>query len=99
MTQRSLSVLVVLNVVLLAAIALTFGPVPQAQAQFGGGAYLMIAGNSGQTPQQIVYIMDTKNGRVVALTINSANKRIEAVGAREVGQDLEDAEGGGRGRR
>lgn len=90
MTQRSLSILIVLNVVLLAAIALTFGPVQQANAQLGGGGgYLMIAGNSAQSPQQVVYIMDTRNGRIVAMTVNSANDKVEIVGSREVNKDLE----------
>lgn len=96
MTQRSLAVLIVLNAVLLAAIALTFGPVEKAQAQIGGGSYLMLAGNSANSSQQVVYIMDTRSGRVAAFTVNSANKRVEVVGGREIGDDLN--AGGGRGR-
>lgn len=96
MTQRSLSVLIVLNAVLLAAIALTFGPVQQAQAQFSGGKYLMIAGDTAQGQQQVVYVMDTSNGRVVAFTVNSANKSYKIVGGRSIAQDLK---GGGDGDR
>ena len=92
MTQRSLAVLIVLNAVLLAAIALTFGPIQQANAQIGGGSYLMIAGNTTQAAQQVVYVMDTRNGRVAAFTVNSANKKVEIVGGREIAQDLQ---GGG----
>jgi hypothetical protein len=89
MTQRSLSALIVLNAVLLAAIALTFGPVPRADAmQLGGGSYLMIAGNSANVQPQIIYIMDTRNGRVAGFTVNSANGKVEIVGAREIGDDL-----------
>ena len=92
MTQRSLAVLIVLNAVLLAAIALTFGPIQQANAQIGGGSYLMIAGNTTQAAQQVVYVMDTRNGRVAAFNVNSANKKVEIVGGLEIAQDLQ---GGG----
>ncbi|MFK7790673.1 MAG: hypothetical protein AB8C95_14420 [Phycisphaeraceae bacterium] len=97
MNRRSLSVLIVLNVVLLAAIALTLGPVPQAQAQLGGGSYLMIAGNTSQAQQQVVYVMDTRTGRVAGFTVNSANKKVEIIGTREIAGDLKaGASGGGR---
>lgn len=97
MTQRSLAVLIVLNAVLLAAIAMTFAPLPRANAQLGGGSYLMIAGNTSQVSQQVVYVMDTRNGRVAAFTINSANGDVEIVGAREIADDLRGG-GGDRGR-
>ena len=97
MTQRSLAILIVLNAVLLAAIALTFGPVQKANAlQLGGGSYLMIAGNTTQAAQQVIYVMDTGNGRVAAFTINSANQKVEIIGAREIGQDLKGAGEGNR---
>lgn len=88
MTHRSLAVLIVLNAVLLAAIALTFGPVNKAQAQLGGGSYLMLAGNTTQAQTQVVYVMDTRSGRVAAFMINSATKKVQAVGARRIGDDL-----------
>lgn len=95
MTQRSLSVLIVLNTVLIAAIALTFGPVEKAEAQIGGGSYLMIAGNTPQAQPQVVYIMDTRTGNVAGFTINSANKKLEIIGGRKISEDLS---GGGRDR-
>lgn len=97
MTQRSLSVLIVLNVVLLAAIALTFGPTNKAQAQLGGGGgeYLMLAGNSGGLPQQVIYILDKRSGNLAAITINSANGKVDLVGKRELAKDLKT---GGQGR-
>jgi len=95
MTQRSLSVLIVLNAVLLAAIALTFGPVQPAKAQIGGGSYLMLAGNTSQASQQVIYIMETRSGRLVGFTINSANGDVKPVGTREISKDLTGA-GDGR---
>ena len=97
MNRRSLSVLIVLNAVLLAAIALTLGPVPKADAQIGGGGdYLMIAGSTPQAQQQVVYIMDLRNSRVAGLTVNSANNKVEIIGGRSIGKDLKDGGGGGR---
>ena len=96
MTQRSLSVLIVLNAVLLAAIALTFGPVEKANAQLGGGSYLMIAGNTANASQQVIYVMDTRNGRVAGFTVNSANKQVKIIGGREIADDLDAGGGGGR---
>lgn len=93
MTQRSLAVLIVLNVVLLAAIALTYGPVPKAQAQFGAGKFVMIAGSSAQSQQQIIYIVDTGTGNLVGLTVNSANGRVEGIGKRQLAKDLQEAGG------
>lgn len=93
MNRRSLSVLIVLNVVLLAAIALTLGPVPQAQAQLGGGSYLMIAGDTPQAQQQVIYVMDTRTGNLVGFTINSANKKVEIIGGRKVADDIKNGVG------
>ena len=96
MNRRSLSVLIVLNVVLLAAIALTLGPVSKAEAQLGGGSYLMIAGNTTQNPAQVIYVMDTRTGRVAGFMVDSATKKIREVGVREIADDLK--AGAGRGR-
>lgn len=96
MNRRSLAVLIVLNAVLLAAIALTLGPVPQAQAQLGGGSYLMIPGNTTQAQQQVIYVMDTRTGNVAGFTVNSANKRVEVIGTRAIGNDLKRGIEGGR---
>ncbi|MGB0768753.1 MAG: hypothetical protein ACPGYV_13715 [Phycisphaeraceae bacterium] len=89
MNHRSLSVLIVLNVVLLAAIALTTSPLPRADAQIGGGSYLMISGDSAQSPEQVVYIMDSRTGNLVGFTVNSASKRVEIIGTRKAGDDLD----------
>lgn len=98
MTQRSLAVLIVLNAVLLAAIALTFGPVEKAQAQIGGGSYLMLAGKSAQASQmQVVYIMETRTGKIVAFTVNSGSKKLDIVGGRDLAKDADNL-GGGSGR-
>lgn len=99
MTQRSLAVLAILNAVLIAAIAMTFGPgVSEAEAQgLGrGGEYLMIAGNSQQRQQQaVIYVMEVNTGRVAAFFVNSANGNVDLIGARDISADVNE-EGGGR---
>ncbi|MEM9021582.1 MAG: hypothetical protein AAGC44_13550 [Planctomycetota bacterium] len=99
MTQRTLAVLVVLNAILLAAIALTLSSPQPAQAQIGGGSYLMIAGSNAAVPQQqVIYILNQSNGKLGAILVNDANGRIDPIGARELSQDIQNA-GPGRGGR
>ena len=95
MNQRSLAVLIVLNVVLLAAIALTMSPLPRAEAQLGGGSYLMIAGNTPQAQQQVIYVMDTRTGRVAGFMVDGARKKVLEVGTREIAGDLKSGAGSG----
>ena len=98
MTQRSLAVLVILNAVLIAAIAMTFGATTQeanAQGIGGGGSYLIIAGNTQQREQQaVIYVMQVNTGRVAAFLVNSANGNVDVVGARDLARDLNGDEGG-----
>ena len=101
MTQRSLAVLAIFNVVLIAAIALTFGAVPpQAQAQplgGGGGSYLMIAGNTEQRQQQqVIYVLQVNTGRVAGFLLNSGNGEVTFIRGREIAEDLQDNNDGGR---
>jgi hypothetical protein len=96
MNQRSLAVLIVLNAVLLSAIALTVGPVPRAEAQIGGGSFLMISGDTAQAQQQVIYVMDTSTGNLAGFTVNSANKKVEVIGGRKVADDLRKGLGGDR---
>lgn len=100
MTQRSLAVLVILNAMLIAAIAMTFGATTQeanAQGIGGGGSYLIIAGNTQQREQQaVVYVMQVNTGRVAAFLVNSANGDVTVVGARNIANDLQEGGGGRR---
>lgn len=97
MNLRSLGALVVLNAVLLAALAVvTFAPAP-AQAQLGAaGEYLMIPGFAqGRDNQEAVYIIETKTARMVAIFVNPRNE-IELVGARDIAADVQAGPGRGR---
>ena len=100
MTQRSLAVLVILNAVLLSAIAMTFGANPQsAQAQLGGGGqYLILAGSTQQREaQEVIYVMQVNTGQVAAVLVNSGNKRVDRLAPRDVSRDLRGESGGGGG--
>lgn len=95
MSRRSLSMLVVLNAVLLAALSVTVFS-PPASAQLGGGNnFTMIAGEvSGRNSQDAVYIIDLNSSRMAAIMFNSANGQIDVLDGRVVSEDA--AEGGGR---
>lgn len=98
MTQRSLAALIAINAVLLAALVVSlFNPAP-AMAQFGGGhQYLMIAGKSPiRNDQALIYVIDRRTSRVVALLFNSANNHFEPVAGRIVSQDIKAAPRGRR---
>jgi len=100
MTQRSLAVLVILNAVLIAAIAMTFGATTQeanAQGIGGGGSYLIIAGNTSQRNQQaVIYVMQVNTGRVAAFFVNSGTGDVDVIAARNIATDLEEGGGGRR---
>jgi len=92
MPPRSLSALLVLNVVILAALAVTlFSPAPQALAQIGGpqGNYLMVAGEvRGRNQQQIIYILDLNNQRLAGFMYDSNRDTLITLANRQVNQDI-----------
>ena len=91
MNQRSLPALIVLNIVLLAALAVTLLS-PRAEAQGlggGGGRYLAIAGNVQARDQQAaVYIVERDSGALAVIMFNTSNKKMEILAFRDVKQDL-----------
>jgi len=93
MNKRSLKALIVLNAVLLVALAVSvFAPAPQeAYAQFGGRAdYLMIAGETTGRPQQAtVYIINLRTAQMVSVIFNSDNNSLTLFGGRDVARDME----------
>ena len=89
MTHRSLALLIALNVILLATLALTtFSPTP-ATAQFGGGrSYTMIAGEvTGRSSQAAVYIIDLNSSAVAPIFFNGSNNKFEYFGGTVVSND------------
>ncbi len=93
MNQRSLSALILINFVLLAAIvAAVVAPQP-AKAQFGAGsAYLMIAGEvTGRSQQAAVYIINLRTSAVIPILFNTSNNTINTYPGRIIGQDATEA--------
>lgn len=95
MTSRSLTALVVLNAVLLAAIVVT-AFAPSAEAQFGAPSqFMMIAGDvRARNSQQGIYIIDRRTARIIGLFFNSSNDRVEPVAPpRSVAADVRRLQG------
>ncbi len=91
MNQRSLAALIALNVVLLAALAVTvLSPQPAAaQPRTRPGEYLMISGSSpGRQQQDLIYILELKTTRMAVLIYNSANDSITELDKITVGEDI-----------
>jgi len=100
--KQTLTALLVLNVVLLAALALiVVSPKPaEAQGLGGGGAYTMLAGEAtGLSQQQAVYIIDTRRSGVVAVSYSSADNNLRIHARRAIANDFTGNRGGGRGGR
>lgn len=90
MSRRSLRVLLTVNVLLLAALAVvsfSSGPV---SAQLGmRGDYVMIAGAvTGRSDQDAVYIFDLKSQKVAALLFDTRKNRLQPIAGRVVSNDL-----------
>ncbi|MEM8739672.1 MAG: hypothetical protein AAGG38_14510 [Planctomycetota bacterium] len=92
MTQRSLSVLIVLNMVLLAGLSVTVMTPPKAVAQFRGGqAYTMIAGAvTGRSSQSAIFVVDLNSSRVAPIFYNGSSKKFEFFTGRTLADDMEE---------
>lgn len=90
MNKRSLAALIVLNVALLAGVAVSLlAPAPAAAQFAGGGQYLMIAGQApGRENQSLVYIIDMRSSAIVTLMVNTANNNVEVIAGRRVAEDM-----------
>lgn len=90
MTHRTLAVLVVFNVALLAALSVTvFNPKP-AEAQFGNPQqFTMISGSAtGRDSQAAVFIVDLASSRVVPVFYNGSSKKFETFTGRTIADDM-----------
>ena len=78
----SLAGLALLNLGLAYSLLSGRAPTPVAQAQAGGGGdYVMIAGEVNRLPADLVYVIDTINGGVIAVVYNPDLSRIESLPA------------------
>lgn len=98
MTQRSLAVLIVLNLLLLGALTVTLSSPTPAQAQFGTRSqFTMISGAAtGRENQDVIYIVDLASSRVAPIFYNSSNKKFEFFAGRTISEDMNQAGAGGR---
>jgi hypothetical protein len=98
MTQRSLAVLIVLNLILLAALSVTVVSPTPASAQFGARSqFTMIAGAAtGRSGQSVIYIVDLASSRIAPIFYNSSSKKFEFFTGRTISEDMGSAGTGGR---
>lgn len=89
--QRLFAALLVLNLLLLAGLAMTaFTPLP-AEAQLGSGPqkFTMLSGAiTGRNNQDVVYIVDTQTGNMIAAMYNGSNRTFDVIGHRSITADL-----------
>ena len=79
--------LIALNAVLLGVLAaVTFAPSVSAQAR-ARGAYTMVAGGANNTQSSVVYIIDTVNQEMTAMTYDSATRSVKGLGYRNLAAD------------
>lgn len=90
MTHRSLAFLIVLNVGLLAGLALMLARPQAAEAQFGAArTFTMISGAvTGRSNQAAVYVIDLNSSRVAPMFYNANRKRFEYFAGRQISEDM-----------
>jgi hypothetical protein len=82
--------LLVVNVALLALLAVvTFAPTADAQVRVRG-RYTMVAGGVSGSVGSAVYIVDTVNQELIAVTYEYSTKRLKGVGHRNIAVDIGD---------
>ncbi|MEM6550510.1 MAG: hypothetical protein AAF750_00020 [Planctomycetota bacterium] len=99
MNARVLSVLVVVNAMLLAALTLvwhdTSTPAP-AEAQFGSGSnFTMVSGTPRSGDRDVVYVIELNSGKLAAFTFSAASRKFNQIDVRSLQDDLQRAGGGG----
>ena len=91
MTRASLAGLVLLNLVLLAALAIvTFGPEEPAfagDASAGRGEYVAVSGTIAGTKTPIIWIVNQASQELVAVQFDSQRDQLIGYGYRNLEQD------------
>ncbi|MHC4995809.1 MAG: hypothetical protein ACYTGQ_12225 [Planctomycetota bacterium] len=92
MKRYNLAGLVVLNIALLAVLALVSFDTPQAEAQLGGmrggNNYVMVSGRVRGSTQDSLYITDVSRGAMLAITYDQNQKNLKALAWRDIGSDF-----------
>jgi hypothetical protein len=85
--RAALRGLIALNATLLAVLgAVTFGPSATAQYR-PHGDYTMVAGTAPGAQADVVYIIDTFNQEMIAVTFDPTTKLLDPVGYRNLARD------------
>ena len=93
--RSTLPALLAINAALLVVLGVvTFTPAATAQAR-SRGTYTMAAGGVRGTDADAVYIVDTTNQELIAITYDPNTQQIVGIGYRSLAVDIEQ---GGRGR-
>lgn len=88
--------LILLNVVLLILLgAVTFGSQAIAQTRVRGD-YVMVGGGANGANSGVVYVVDTVNNQMIAVTYDNTTKALAGVGARNLSRDGAQVAQGGR---
>ncbi len=89
-TRSRLGGLIALNAALLAVLAVvTFAPGANAQHR-SRGKYAMVTGGVTGSLSSVVYIVDTANQELIALSFDPSAKRLKGVGYRNIESDAGD---------
>ncbi len=85
--SSNVTALIALNAVLLGVLAtVTFAPPASAQVR-ARGAYTMVAGGANNVQSSVVYIIDTVNQEMAAMTYDSASRSVKGLGYRNLAAD------------
>jgi len=88
--------LIALNAVLLGVLAVvSLGPQVGAQAARSRGDYLMVAGRVNGVDGSAVYVIDSRNQEMMAVSLNNTTKALDGIGYRNLANDSRSLPGGG----
>lgn len=88
MDRKSLGGLIALNLALLAALAVFSFTEPVEAQRARAGDYIMIAGQSPGKQEATIYVADLNNAALMAISYSQGNKRLDAVGIRDLSGDF-----------
>ncbi len=87
-SQRNIAALIALNAVLLVLLAaVTFAPSVSAQPARARGVFTMVAGGANNAQSSVVYIVDTVNQEMTAMTYDSASRSVKGLAYRNLAAD------------
>lgn len=95
-SRSRLGGLLALNGALLLGLgAVTLGPTADAQSR-ARGDYTMVGGGVKGSNADVVYVVDTVNQELIALTYDTSTKRLKGIGFRNLAADAASVRSGGR---